>query len=146
MTRDGGVDAQCGGSVPGSTIRVNVFSRGAVRGTLQRSRVVTRGVEAAHNEVVRVERTVNAAPASRCHRSGVENGCRIAVLEERMETIDNGLQKAIDTIRPGDLKQRTEYLRRAERRARRREAARVEIVKQSLDGEVGVWKIEAART
>ena len=144
MTRYRGVDAQCSGSVSGSAIRITIFARGAVRGTLECSRVVTRGVEATHDEIIRIERTIDAAPATRCHCSGVENGCSIAVFEECMKAIDNGLQKAVDAIGPGYLKQRAEDLWGAERRARRRQATRVEIVKKSLDGEIGVWKIETA--
>lgn len=106
--------------------------------------ISARRIETVNDEVVRIERSIDT-PATACrHGRGVEDGCRIAILEKCVKAVDDSLQETVNAVWPGNLQQRAEDLGRTERRARGRKAAGVEVVEEGLNGEIGVREVKAA--
>lgn len=48
------------------------------------------------------------------HGSGVEDGCSVAAVEDLVETLHGGFEKAVDLVRSSKLEEGTEDLRCAE--------------------------------
>ncbi len=61
-----------------------------------------------------------------------------------MESLDRRFEKAVDLVGAGELEERAEDLRRAEWRGGRREGGGVEVVRESLEGQIGVREVEGA--